>query len=253
MRSGWVVACHRCLVAWGLDSARSFSPTKPFKTVQKANAEYARVAALPPPARHIDVWARDPKLGYVRRAWIAAPRIAGVLPLESPLCLVITADGEGLHLDLDKCKLSPVALQVTPLPPPPPLPVNPNLATQEQLGTMTKLAMRVPRADRFAIFEAANKRTDLTPRQEVELATKQLRQYIETKKPGPVVDPPPATREELRTMLDMGKQVPVAERRAIATEADKKTRLTDRDLVLWVTQQYRQYLEQHKPKPDEKK
>ena len=196
---------------------------------------------------------RDPKLGYVRRARIARAADRGSA---SPGIAVVPGDYSrrgGPTFDLDKCKLSPVALQVTPLPPPPPLPVNPNLATQEQLGTMTKLAMRVPRADRFAIFEAANKRTDLTPRQEVELATKQLRQYIETKKPGPVVDPPPATREELRTMLDMGKQVPVAERRAIATEADKKTRLTDRDLVLWVTQQYRQYLEQHKPKPDEKK
>ena len=219
-----------------------------FKTREEANAAFLKESAENAPKLQLDLWAIDPKKGYIRRARTAVPRIAAILPLESPLCLVITYNGEGLHLDLDKGTLSPVALQVRPLPPPP---VNPNLANQEQLQTMTGLAIRVPKADRFAIFEAVNKRTDLTPKQKVELATKQLREYIETKKPGPVVEPPPTTPEEFQTLMNLAKRIPSAQQKVVVEEATKKTDLTDRDRVLWITEQYRRYLERHKAKSDE--
>jgi uncharacterized protein YjbI with pentapeptide repeats len=90
-----MTACHQCLLVWG-------------STPTGLPATTPRIA--------LDIWARDPKQGYVRRARITAPPLAGILPLKAPLCLAIAASGEGLHLDLDKGTLSPAPLQVTPLP-----------------------------------------------------------------------------------------------------------------------------------------
>ena len=241
-----MAACHGHLLVWGFSKYDGPDPYRMFKT-EEARAAFEREEAAHAPKPQLDIWAPDPKRGYVRRAHIASPAIAGILPLKAPLCLAITASGEGLHLDMVRGKLTPVALEVTPPPPPP---VNLNLATQEELKAMNELAARIPRIDRPAIFRAVNERADLTPRQRVELATKQLREYIETKKPGPIIDPVPLTEEEMRTERGLAKQVPVAEQEAAIDEAEKKTKLTDRERHHWIIKKYREYLATHKPDPD---
>lgn len=222
-------------------------------------ANEAKVAAKESP--HIYVWVRDPKAGFVRRTTILAVRIAGVLSLESPLCLVIAADGgRGMLLDLEKEKLSIALLQVTPLPPAPLPPVDPKLPTSEQTETLVDLVKRVPAHDRFAIQKEASKKTDQTPRQRVEWLIEQYRQYIETKKPAPFVfggpedvDPDQPTPEQLRTQVTLYGQLPQAEANAINAAASKETDLTPRQRIEWLIEQYRQYLERHKPTPEEKK
>lgn len=54
-------------------------------------------------------------------------------------------------------------------------------------------------------------------------------------------------------MMKLWRQLPPEVAGAINTEATKKPELTDRERLLWITEQYRQHLEKHKPKHEDKK
>lgn len=258
-----MAACHGSLLIWDTGNTdgrpRVHHGLDGFKTEKEFLANEAKVAAKDSP--HIHVWERDPKAGYRSRAKISATRIAGILPLESPMCLVVLADGgRGLLLDLDRAKLSNTSLQVTPLPP---LPVDPNVATSDQIKAMLDLAARLPMHDRDAIFkESMNKRKEshLTPRQLNEWLTEQFRHYIETKKPGPVNlaaeltehEKNRVTLQQMQTAWELYSQIPREKANAITAESAKKG-LTGRQRYEWMIEQYRQYLEHHKPKVEEEK
>lgn len=143
-------------------------------------------------------------------------------------------------------------MHVTPLPPPAAPPIDPNAATDEQWRELVELAKRVPPKDRFAILDAKNKKTDLTERQRMDWAIKEFREYIRTKNPGPVVDPLPPTKEECETAARLSQQVPEAERLAIIKEASNRRDLEGREQILWITEQFRNYIESHKSSVNEK-
>ncbi|MFZ5829615.1 MAG: hypothetical protein ACOY3P_05990, partial [Planctomycetota bacterium] len=148
-----LAACHGSLLVWdgGIVQPRVHHGLDGFSTVEEFWAHESRMAAKELP--RIQVWARESKNGFSRRASIPAAGPAGILPLETPLCLVIAADdGAATLLDLEKCTLSPVAIQVTPLPPPPP---NPNVATSDEIKATFDLSARVPMRERNAIFKEA--------------------------------------------------------------------------------------------------
>ena len=253
-----MVGCHNALVMWdsGAVGATFHRGLDGFKSMKELLDNDAKQATKNSPCIHI--WMRDPEKGYVRRAKIPAGHLAGVLPLESPLCLVIPSEGGvAMLLDLDKFKLSNTALQVIPLPPPPD---DPNLPTLEQEKTMFALAARVPLRDRIGIFQDSMKQTDLTGRQKIDWLTEQFRHYIETKKPGPVnlaeelaeQEKNNATPEQMTTMHRLYMQLPRTEANALTAESAKKG-LSDRQRFDWLIEQYRQYLEHHKPTPEKKK
>jgi len=253
-------ACHGSLLVWdagGVGRLRVHHGLDGFKTYEEFLANEAKVGAHDAPQIH--VWTRDPTGQYVRRARLSAGRIASVLPLDSPLCLLIPAEGGcEMLLDLDKGMLSNAALEITPLPPPP---LDPNLATTHEIKALLDLARQVPVHDRVSIFDESRKKSDLTPRKRIYWLTEQLRHYIETKKPGPVdlarelaeQEDNNATAEQIRTSTELFLQIPRAEANAINAEAAKKTELTPRQRTDWVIKQYRKYLEHHKPMGQDKK
>ena len=135
------------------------------------------------PAFSISIWAPKADGGYELQKRFSVPEIPeGFLPLTAPACLVITLDGQGWLLDLDKNSLSPLTLQVTGVPAPP-LTARPNTATWNCARKMGDWAARVPRAERFAIDKEAMQKADLTLDQRIEWETRQLQRYIETKHP----------------------------------------------------------------------
>ena len=153
IRAKGLAACHDCLVIWAGDA--------------------------------MSVWRRTAGGAYEPRGKMTAPaEVTGVLPLKNPLCLVITRDGKGALLDLDKMSLSPEPLQVTPLPKVA-IAVDPNVATPEQLGTMMSLARQVTPAEAEAIAKEALKNKDFTHRQRVEWMTKELQRIIDKHKSAP--------------------------------------------------------------------
>ena len=96
------------------------------KTAATAAKEKHEAASREPDS--LDIWTRDAKLGYVRRARICTryldaatgrfgQTIAGILPLKAPSCLIISGEGAGFRLNLDKAALSSLALQISPAPP----------------------------------------------------------------------------------------------------------------------------------------
>jgi hypothetical protein len=108
VKTNWTVegtaACDGCLLLWGTDDAAVPFNFKRWEAMPTASRAAAALAL-----RDVDycyVYVRSPKEGYVRRAKIKAPGVAGVLALKPPLFLVITRKGEGLQLDSGKGKLS---------------------------------------------------------------------------------------------------------------------------------------------------
>ena len=135
------------------------------------------------PAFCIGIWAPKANGEYELQKRISVVDPPAVfLPLKASGCLAITHDGQGWMLDLGKNSLSPLALQITGVPAVPPTGGS-NAAAVNRFGAAMRLALQVPRADRFAIFGEANKEVDLTPEQRVEWATQEFQRYIETKKP----------------------------------------------------------------------
>ncbi len=246
---GGIAACREHLLIWGWDEPPPQpplpGPNYDFESLPKESA--AR------PVQYLNIWARDGQLDYVRRVRIASPpQIVGVLPLEAPLCLIITAEGEGLHLHLEEGTLSPVALQVTPVPPLPPPPRDPTVPTVEELDTFRDLVEQIPWRARRDLLRPLQKQPNLLmDRQHFDRFIKAMRDYIETEEPGPEVEmeEPQATPEERRTAVNLMAQVPCTVRATINKEAMEKD-LSEREWMLWVTEQYRRYLEQNPPDPD---
>ena len=94
-------ACHQCLIVWGSDHFPSFGRVHHgldgFKTMQEASAAFMKEDTANALKPQLDIWVADPELGYARRARIAVPSIAAILPLAVPVCLVISVNGEGFH------------------------------------------------------------------------------------------------------------------------------------------------------------
>ena len=203
----------------------------------------------------IGVWAPAARgAKYANVAKIPCENVAAILPHEGKKCLVINTSGEGLLLDLNTRRLSPLALQVSL---PPPRAEDPDAKrAMEELRTVISLDQKVPRAKAAAIFEEAKKRHDLTPRQQTLWAIGELERAIKDQG-GPIAVPPPPTAEEvvaakkeMRTELELGKQIPFAQTKIIVEEAVKNANLTDRERRQWIIKKYREYLATHKPDPD---
>ena len=252
-------ACHDRLLLWG----QEYVPAPTFlgpSAQPSGRAEAAMGEGVAPPraVRHyLCVWARGRNSGYVRRKRIETPKLAGVLPLKSPLCLLIAEDGRGLRLDLDGGTLTPAALQVTPLPPAVPAPRFADAAAKAEWEEIKakrheafELAKRVPEADRNVIYNAVVATPNLTGRQQADLFAQKFREYIQVYKPGPVVDSPPASDAEYQALNGLVAKTPARARDAIEAEARKTIGLSERGYVLLLTQKYREYLATHKPGPD---
>ena len=204
----------------------------------------------------VEIWA--PNAGgtkYALAGRVQCEFAAAIFPLEARKCLVVTAPGRAVLLDLGSRRPSPFELQVS-LAPPPPKTTDATMALTEELGAMISLSRKVPSARADAILEESDRKPDLSPRQRVIWATGELRRAIK-EQGGPIAPPPPPTAEEvvaakkeMRTELELGKQIPFAQTKIIVEEAVKNANLTDRERRQWIIKKYREYLATHKPDPD---
>ncbi len=203
-----MAVCHQALLTWDHGTLVMVAFVTP------PPASPSATIAAPREPDSLSIWTRDAKGAYVRRGKICTRYldmaaghlgrdIAGILPLEAPCCLLVSGQGAGFQLDLDKAVLSPVALQVTP---PPPAPVGSNAEIRQLFAVYLSLLSQVPRSEGDAICKEWARKRDPTwggrvtvsvplaangeaggervPLRECNLwAIRRLREYLESMKP----------------------------------------------------------------------
>ncbi len=129
----------------------------------------------------------SPKEGavYTPGPDLSTGEVGGVLPLESPKCLVLTEAGAGQVVDLNSGDVAPTLLQVDWRAPE----SDPNRPTREEFSSMMQLARKIPHERCDAIFAEANQKTDWTPKKRVEWVTDRLTQAL-SDQGGPKKIPP---------------------------------------------------------------
>ena len=175
---------HKTLLTWD-----SGTPTvmwqyaSPLSPPTKKESQHA-----PREPDSLRIWSRDAKQGYVCREKICiryldiaashlGNNIGGILPLESPSCLIFSY-GACFQIDLDKAKITPVALQITPPPPP----VSGSLAERSQLaGDLLSLMAQIPRDQMLEFLKPIARETNSSSTEVGKQKIQKARRYLESK------------------------------------------------------------------------
>jgi len=258
-----MAACHQTLLTWDRGapilnpwatpcppapsppvdpSAESQPPAPPANEGDKIAAPAKKKhEAAPREPDSLSIWTCDAKLGYVRRSKICTryldmatgrlgQDIAGILPLEAPFCLIISGQGAGFRLDLDKAALLPIALQVTP---PPPAPVGSEREIRQQGMLYLSLLSQVPRSE----MEAVGKEYIRKAKPAWERRAKAYNQAVTDPFYGRATVPPSLPGPE------NGASSPSALNERAASE-----RQSLRECNLWAIRRLRECLESKKPR-----
>ena len=239
---------QKCLVIKGAGDALSLS----LRTRQLSPLRL-QVSAMPPPLKAADpAQPSDSEIRTLFSLWGKVPEAkTNAILHESEKKLNLTPR-ERTAWCIEEFKRAikqqggPIAL------PPPP--------TEEELEAEAKesriqvdLGEQIPFALKKTIVAEAVKNTKLTDKERTQWIIKKYREYLATHKPDPDVNRTDATHEELVAMWALGAKVPDADRNVILEERDKKTEMTDLQKTRWATEQFRKYIDEHKPKDDEEK